>query len=322
LDIRRKFIAINIYADGKRHNARTINSIAGSLEERSEMSVLDNLGFVAWAHYYPCADPSPTLVIKAAAQAGVITLWSAATFGCLDIVRMRAGISPWHTRGLRMLANGINPPDVQKNINGIYKFLIPLEKLLFFHFVVDLTTGFFANWQSGLFQLGACDGLPENCDWSGDKPSWTSPHPGSEMLVTYHTTKISGNCFGLPSNGFWVPEGYHWSAYFSLNVMGINGQPQPGNVQTWLQVLAPTPFDYPKAENPAPWFGNKIHAQYAASGQNKAAGGRQIRFMASCDGVGFATGGTAVVRTSSLPFTNAGIIPVNCFGKPSPAPLG
>src|SRR4051794_22750875 len=115
------------------------------------MGVIDNLGYVSKATYFPCATPSPILAIQAAGDALFPVLASALQFGCLDIIKMRAGMSPWHARKLRaLISNPVTAVETDR-LNKIYKYAVPVEKLLFFWFVVDLTTEFFARWQSNMF---------------------------------------------------------------------------------------------------------------------------------------------------------------------------
>jgi hypothetical protein len=116
------------------------------------MGIIDNLGYIKQASYYPCAEPDPLLVIQAAGAAAFPTLLSAISFGCNDIVKMRAGISPWHARNMKALIDGAIPAEQQKTFNGLYKFVVPVEKALFFFFVVDLTLEFLARWQSQIFK--------------------------------------------------------------------------------------------------------------------------------------------------------------------------
>lgn len=283
------------------------------------MGVFDNLGYIAEASYFPCINPDPWLIIKAGGSSVLPVLVSAVSFGCNDIVKMRAGVSPWHTRGMRALIDWQKLPDDPYNHKGLLKYTVPLEKALFFFFVVDLTTEFVARWQSNIFKLGACDNKADDCSWSGSNPSWTAPHPGAQMLVTYGTDSISGNCYGRPSNGFFVPDGYYWSAYFSLKVEPIiPGQPT-GTVTTWLESHDADHYKTIENKDDPSWFGNSVHASYMHSGQTKRRGGRTWYFMASCTEVAMATSGSAAISISNTPLYNKGIIPVNCFGAPAPS---
>src|SRR4051794_22021710 len=120
------------------------------------MGIIDNANYVKSASYFPCARPEPILIIEAAASALGPVLLSFAAFGCNDIVKMRAGLSPWHRRAVKAMLEGAIPPEQRDMVNKVYKFAIPVGKLLFVWFVADLTVEFFARFHSQLFKLGAC----------------------------------------------------------------------------------------------------------------------------------------------------------------------
>src|SRR3954463_476556 len=226
------------------------------------MGVLDNLNYLRRAALFPCAQPNPVLIIEAGAQALFPVLLQAVTFGCLDIIKMRAGISPWHARGMKGLIGGAIPPEQADFVNKVYRYAVPLEKALFFMFVVDLTTEFFARWQSNFFRLGGCDQVEDNCEAWGDSPGFINyPFLDWEPPI-YHNTHQNGHCpFSLRST-FSVPHGCHYSASFSLKVEPIfHGEAATG-VQTRIRKIAPNEFIFHEQNTPAPWFGNQIRAQY------------------------------------------------------------
>jgi len=285
------------------------------------MSALKNLGYIKEAMFFPCAEPSPTLVIEAAAAAGLVTLWSAATFSCLDIVKLRAGISPWHARGLKALVNGINSPAEQNKINGLYKFLIPVEQSLFFFFIVDLTIDFFANWQSQIFKLGGCTPHGGECSKSGNNPHATALPAPHGALLTYTETSSSGNCTGQIGNGFFVPPGSFFTAYFSATCEPIFQDQPLGYVNLVLLKHDFSDFYGPPTTTPAGWFGNSISASASRNGQNTKTQGAFYYFTINADNPFRVTSGNANWSVSTFPIKNDSIIPVNCFGVPTQSPL-
>jgi hypothetical protein len=280
------------------------------------MSVLENLNFIKQAAWFQCQTPDPVLIIQAAVGAAAPVIVEAATFGCLDFIRMRAGVSPWHSRGLRALINGINKPAEQDIVNGIYKFLIPAEKLLFFWFVVDLTTEFIALWHSQIFRLGACGPASLECHWSGKNANWVSPGHNIAASVSYDGQGDQPPCPLLGGTDFVVPAGWYWSHSFSLTPEPIFTNQPVGNVTTFLRCVAGGSFETHKQVTTPPWWGNKLTAIYMANGRNKSHGTQVIRRFASCDISAKAISGTASLTMSDKPFMNASIVPVNCLGLP------
>lgn len=283
------------------------------------MGVLANLGYLKKAQAYNCSRGDITLIVEAAAKAGAITLWEAATFGCIDIIKMRAGISPWHARGLKALINGVTSPAEKNVINGIYKFIIPAEKALFFWFVVDLTVGFFANWQSQMFKLGACD---QEADWgagTGSNPHWICPGHNTFANVAYIDFHKTGPRQGIiDHHGFIVPPGYHYQCYFSLNPRLLFGNNPAPSADTTLREILDHPFMLTPQHSEPPWLFNKLTATWHSQGHNKHTHAQEYFYVAATEDICYADGGSLSVMVSDRPMLNNGLVPVNCFGQPAP----
>lgn len=284
------------------------------------MGVIDNLGYIKKAAAFPCATPNPILIAQAAGNAIAPVLLNAATFGCNDIVKMRAGISPWHSRGLKALIKGAIPPDETATAGKLLKFTIPVEKALFFWFVVDLTTDFFARWHSQVFRLGAC-GHPLR-SWTGSGPlsTWVMPAPNGWTRISYSMTKNPPGAPNIGSDGFIVTSHQYWQAYFSLTPRPLWVGQVPGSVQLRLHQIAGRPFVIEGPKVPAPWFGNQIHASILFNSDNENIGLKEYVFEASCDTVAIGLSGSASVSISDRPLEVENFLPTNCFG-PSPPTL-
>lgn len=279
------------------------------------MGVLNNLGYLSQVQSYPCNQPDPVIWIEAAGYAGAITLIEAITFSCRDIVKMRAGISPWHARGMRALIGGVHLPDAADPSRQLLKFTIPIEKALFFFFVVDLTLGFLANWQSLIFRLGGCGPGTQQCDYQGDNPAWVTIGHDIFGPVGFNGTGPGFPCPPGPGQHLIVPAGWFWSASFSLKPRPLIKSQPPTRVLTRVVERLPNYFEYtPKVAN-APWFGNSITGIYMASGQNKSFHGEQkiIEFQAAADTPCLAESGHFNATISPFPFTNTRIEPMSCL---------
>lgn len=281
------------------------------------MGTLANLGYIKRALVFNCMTPDPIIVIEAAAKAGAITLMNAATFSCIDILKMRAGISPWHARGLRSLINGSIPGAQQDQAGKILKYTVPLEKALFFMFVVDLTTDFAANWQSQIFKLGECRLFSDDTNASGPVATWVEPTPNAWTPISYNFTstgppRVTGTQFS-------VPAGYSFSVQFSLSAKPIIAGQPVGSLTTRLLLLS-APDIALEADPATPdWFGNPIKQQIMYSSSKPAGHFQQWEFQAMADNPAVAIGGSAAVTVSSRPYHDGNLIPVNCFGLPAPS---
>jgi len=283
------------------------------------MGVLSNLGYIKKAQAYTCTHGDIVLILEAAAKAGSITLWEAATFGCIDIMKMRAGISPWHSRGIKALINGILSPAERNVVNGLYKFIIPAEKALFLWFVVDLTVGFFANWQSQMFKLGACNAEAQYGSGEGLNPNWICPGHNTFANVAYLDFTRQGNRSALVDHhGFIVPPGYFYSCYFSLNPKTIFGNKPAGSADTTLREILDHPFNLTPQHSTPPWLFNKLTATWHSQGHNKHTHSQEYFYVAATEEICYADGGSLSVMVSDKPLLNTGLIPANCFGGDAP----
>lgn len=280
------------------------------------MSLIDNLGYVKSASYYPCALPNPVLLIEAAGLAIGPVLLSAASFGCNDIVKMRAGISPWHSRGIKMLINGAIPPAEKDAVGKIYKFLIPLEKLLFVWFVADLTTEFFARWHSQAFKLGACGVPSSQCSYGGNLATWVGGEKDHPRPISYSTDWTNGNCVGGGGARFAVPRGWYWNAHFSITPKPIFNNQQISYCDTFLTRVVPSQLQFPVHRTEPPWFGNTLTAMDQRSGNNDISQYEEYEMSAATDVPAIGVGGSCIIELSDRPLFDKPISPVNCLGEP------
>lgn len=280
------------------------------------MGVIDNLGYVAEATYYPCYNPDPILMIKAAGNALGPVLLSAGTFGCLDIVRMRAGISPWHSRGLKALINGAVKPAEHDAFNKVYKYLVPLEKVLFFWFVVDLTTEFVARWHSQAFKLGACGHVDDQCTYGGPLGTWVAGEADHPRPISYFTTTSSGTCHGGGGSRFVVPPGWYWQCHFSLTPEAIFRDHPVTYCDMMLLRVLPTVHEYPMHRTEPPWFGNPLTAIDQRGGKNERSVFEEYEMNASTNAPARGKSGSVVIEMSLFPLYNKPMWPVNCLGAP------
>ncbi len=282
------------------------------------MGVIDNLGYISKASYYNCASPSPVLVLQAAGAAALPTLLSAVSFGCRDIVKLRAGISPWHARNMKAMVKGAILPDEVDKAQKILKYTVPVEKLLFFWFVVDLELGFFAKWQSNLFKLNACGHNPKSASDTGTFASWVCPAPGVWADVNYSFSHSNPSLPIAAAAQITVPADYYWSAYFSLTPKPLFvGQPL-GGFQTRLRRIFPTEVLYESPVVTPPWIGNQMTSSIHISPQKTKGFHQSFRMEAQADHVAIGVSGSALVQVSETPIGDDDIIPVNCFGAAPP----
>lgn len=283
------------------------------------MGTLKNLGYIKQAMYFPCTHQNPILVLEAAVESIAPTLISAATFGCNDIVKMRAGISPWHSRGIKAFIEGALSPEEKSMAGKALKFTVPIEKALFFFFVVDLTVGFAANWQSNIFKLGACGSPPLTCNATGPLASFVEPVGGAWVFIAYALTSTPATCGFTGSTGFTVQKGQFWQAYYSLTAKPLFRNKPMTTLQTRMRLIGSSQFEITQGPQSAPWFGNQISSSVMAAPNGAAKSFQEWRFEAMADVEAIGTGGSCAITVSDHPIHNQGIFPVNCFGQLAPS---
>jgi len=285
------------------------------------MSVLENLNFIREATAFPCAFPDPVLIIEAGFTALGPAIWEAATFSCIDLVRLRAGISPWHSRGLKALVNNINPPEIQDKVNRLYKFIIPVERILHFMWIADLSSNFIANWQSQVFKIGACGEGTHGCTFSGTNPSWANDAQHGYTNVSYDPVPGSPICPGATGVEWIVHPNDYWSASFDMTPRPIFSSDTIGGLDMIISEFPPNGRTTRPQHYEPPWFGNTINAIYTRHGQNKTTSTKTYRFGAVADKPAVAAGGSCVISISDRPIHNQGLFPVNCLGKVIQSPV-
>jgi hypothetical protein len=286
------------------------------------MGVLANLNFIKEAAFFPCASPAPVLVMEAAAKAAFPVLLSAITFGCRDIVKMRAGISPWHARGMRALIEGAVKGQPIGEAGKLLKFTIPVEKALFFFFVVDLTLDFLARWQSQMFQLGACGPASQQCNFSGTAD--VSVCAGNDVWapISFSPTAIVGDCRGVVGSQWVVDSHDYWQATFDITPKPIIHDQPIGHVQTRIHQRAGIAYNFPAHIEEPGWFGNPVVGGYMASGENERHTAQIFEAQFSTDVPSIVESGSIYITRSNRPLANQNIIPVNCFGRPAASAMG
>lgn len=282
------------------------------------MGIIDNLGYVAKAQVYACAHPDIILTIQAAGAAAAPVLLSALSFGCNDIIKMRAGISPWHSRKIKALIEGAIPADQKDAVNQIYKYTIPIQKALFFFFIVDLTTEFFARWHSQMFKLGACNEFPSDCEKMGTLATWVQPTYEAWTPIAYSLESMSGRCPPGLGQRFEVQAHQNFNCWFSLTPKAFNEGEVIRSFAIRLVQTTKVDFELPENKGEIPWFGNTPRASYMFSNNDNRGVYREYEFQAFSDVPAYGVSGSCAIQWSDRPIYNKGIIPVNCFGVPAP----
>jgi hypothetical protein len=198
------------------------------------MSIGKNLNYIKRAFKHPCATPNPVILVETAFAAGVPALMNLVLFGCGDIVKMKAGVAPWHTRALKGFIKSAADPRVL----GPTKFLYAsgygaLEAALWWWLVADTVTGFVADWMSLVYQEQGCD-LPGNGYFQAGLTS-NFEDAGNGKLININGIS-SVPCLSASLHSIRIPFGcsatISWDTEFKPFLNDPNNQ---GTVRTYLR---------------------------------------------------------------------------------------
>ncbi len=199
------------------------------------MSGLRNLNYLKHMAYHPCqAGGDPLLYIETGFQALLPLLFAFNTFSCMDILKLRAGISWKCGRKLRAMIEHGTPPKTYDNIHFLYSLGPNLvERALWFMFVAELASDFVVNWSSLIYAGLGCTGPMAGGFHTGITPGGVYNGGFGPLQVLGVQTN---NCGGLGGYGVTVAAGCTATMSYNLETQpyGLAGSP-PYTVETWIQ---------------------------------------------------------------------------------------
>lgn len=213
------------------------------------MSLLKNINYIKELDRIPCADPSPWIIVKTAAQAAPPALLSLLVPGCTDIVKTRLGRSPWHAKSISSFIKKAVGPEAL----GANKFLYKVgydaaERFLWYWMLADVTQEFFVTWQSQIFQEQQCE-LPGAGTAHGYYEPFVYDGHIEVRLIPGIITHPPGVTIG--SHSIAILPGYQGTFAYECEWESYPVAGGSVNVTTWLQVDDEQPkLDYATTNSP------------------------------------------------------------------------
>lgn len=293
------------------------------------MGTMANLNYIKNISAWPCALPSPWVLIETAFEAGFPVLLEALTFSCNDILKLRAGISYRCGRQLKSIIKAAHGPQIVDATHFLYQLgPAQVETALYFFFIVDLGVKFLADWTSLIYQVQGCVPSNEVCNINANQCAGAGA-PGVDVGVQYNWSIASGQCIQPVFLGFRVPSNWSWSLGYSFEwEASLPGH--KASVTTWIRRIRPTVFNYGGRTFEPSWWGGTNRAQSVQSspGSYSPYGYNEYNIMANFTDFAHITGGSAVLTMSSFPMPQQNLIPVSCvgrdynYGTKPPQPIG
>jgi hypothetical protein len=278
--------------------------------------VLSNLNYIKEVSVYPCATPGPIIAITTALEAAAPVLVELASFSCIDIYKTRLGISWRCGKQLKAIIKAAHGAKVIDNVHFIYQFAAPVERILWYWFVAELTTNFLAKWTSLVYQQQGCLPALDDCTVSASEIA-------NPLISQFFDNGIGyiippGSCFHRfhDTYGFEVPDGYYFDTQFSIETVPLF-QGQPGGFTIWLRrnnSRGDPIFDYPAHEYDPPLIGRTTRGSYKVGGNPHTAHGNvPYQWMVRPNSDQRIVGGHMITRISRFPLISDNPIGAGCF---------
>lgn len=198
------------------------------------MSVMGNINYIEKVFAHPCAADNIPVLIQTAFPAAAVALLEVFQFGCRDIQKMRAGKTPWHSKGLTALLKNLNPGvQLGPKMWGFAIAFAPVEAALQYWLFVDVATGFIANWMSMVYQVSNCT-LP-SAGYIGCGVQ-TGLIPNDHVIDMNILCTETRPCVLVGGTSITIPAGCSATISWQLHFEPFLMDPQyNGTVTTWLE---------------------------------------------------------------------------------------
>lgn len=196
------------------------------------MSIMKDINYVTQLYTIPCGVPDWWVIAETAFAAAPPALLSILAPGCNDIVKMRAGLSPWHARSIKSLIRGAIKPFPVSELKFLYKIgYFTAEKYLWWFLLADVTKEFFITWQTMIYQQQQCQLPGAGTAYGRFLNSPYNPHHSQPVLLTF-----DHDVFGIivTAGGFTVRPGFEANFAYTIDWETFPDPSVPADVETSL----------------------------------------------------------------------------------------
>jgi len=191
-----------------------------------------NINYLKKMNVMGCSAPDIFVTIETGLQAAGPALLNLLTPGCTDIVKMKLGRSPWHSRGIRSLIKSAAAPFSLEANKFLYRIgYDTAERGLFYLMVADIAVEFVTTWQSLAFVAEQCP-LPSAGTAYGYMATFIYT-PNQETLLGYNPQhNVNGMAVGL--NSIVIFPGFQGSLTFNAVFDSWPIRGKGVSVNTWM----------------------------------------------------------------------------------------
>lgn len=279
------------------------------------MGFANNINYIEAMSVYPCALPGPLVLIKTAFEAFTPILMELESFSCIDILKLRAGISYRCGKTLKAAIKKAHGPKVIDRVHFLYQFAAPVERLLWRFFIADLASSYFAHWTSLIYEVQNCQHGGDDCKWSGTAGIGNFYAAGAAHDIGYLMHRDAGTCITPVPGGFCVPPGWYYQAHNTLHVRPLFTGGNP-SLELWLRRIGASVPDPEHNLYPAAGPDEENHGSFEHTGHNRSPRReRCFQWMAKTSEHAMTTGGSCAFQISPQPILDTAQVGVGCFNR-------
>jgi hypothetical protein len=210
-------------------------------QERHTMSIMRNINYLAKLNTIGCSAPDFFVLVETGFEAAAPALLSLFSPGCTDIVKMKLGHPPFHSRLIKGFLKGAAAPFSVGANQFLYRIgYFTAEAGLYYFMLADIAVQFETTWNSMAFAAEQCP-LPS----AGTAYGYMAPEiygPGQDtlmILAAQHT--VGGMAVGL--HGVSIFPGFQGSFTFSCEFDSWPKRGEGVSCSTWVEeVTQPDPI--------------------------------------------------------------------------------
>lgn len=199
------------------------------------MSIMRNINYLKKLNVIGCSAPDFFVLVETGFEAAAPALLSLFVPGCTDIVKMKLGHAPFHSRVLKGFLKSAAPPFSAGANQFLYKIgYFTAEAGLYYFMLADVAVEFETTWNSMAFAAEQCP-LPS----AGTAYGYVTPFiygPGQDTFLTPSPQhNVGGMAVGL--HGVTIFPGFQGSFTFSCEWDSWPVRGQGVSVSTWVEEL-------------------------------------------------------------------------------------
>lgn len=193
---------------------------------------MSNINYIKELNVIGCSQPDIYVTVTTGFQAAAPALLSLFTPGCTDIVKMKLGLSVWHSKGIRGLIKGAAPPLALEANKFLYKIgYFTAEAGLYWFMVAGIATEFVTTWQSLVFAAEQCQ-LPDAGTAYGYMAPFVYGPDSGEFLTPAALHSVPGMAVGL--HNIAIFPGFQGTVAWTTEWDSWPTRGQAVDVTTWM----------------------------------------------------------------------------------------